>query len=123
MMIGTVHAGREAVISVPIRDAQGQDTPVDCVIDTGFTGFLTLPPSTVSSWGLTWVARSKGRLADGSIQAFEVYAATVLWDGVARVVEVIEADGTPLLGMQIMAGFALHIEVVNNGRVEISRLP
>ena len=47
MIEGFVNANLEAVVNVPIRGPAGQTREVEAVIDTGFNGFLTLPPSLV----------------------------------------------------------------------------
>jgi predicted aspartyl protease len=62
-------------------------------------------------------------MADGGVYSFNVYSATVIWDGQSRVVEALEANSPPLLGMQMMDGHILRIEVSNGGQVEISATP
>src|SRR5207247_318859 len=81
MMNGSVNADLEALLRLHVQDAGGQDHEVETVIDTGFNGFLTLPPALLASLGLPWLYRQQGQLADGSIHVFDVYAATVIWDG------------------------------------------
>ena len=78
--------------------ATGQQQPIDAMLDTGFSGFLTLPPSLVASLGLTWLGREQGAFADGTVELVDVYRAAVLWEGQPRPAEVDEVDGTPLLG-------------------------
>ena len=43
MITGTVTAEREAVINLQVCDTSGQQYSIEAVIDTGFTGALTLP--------------------------------------------------------------------------------
>jgi len=88
MMTGTVNVDLEAVLRLIVRDVSGQPHDVDAVIDTGFNGFLTLPPALITTLALPWLCRQQGQLADGSIQVFDVYVATVNWDGQSRSVEV-----------------------------------
>jgi len=45
MITGTVNASHEILIRVPIRDATGHEREVGAILDTGFTGLLTLPPA------------------------------------------------------------------------------
>jgi clan AA aspartic protease len=68
-----------------VRAASGQPHEVEMVIDTGFNGFLTLPPALIAALGLRWLCRQQAELADGSVQAFDVYVAPVDWDGQPRV--------------------------------------
>ena len=43
MMHGIVNQNREATIRLVVGNANKQRQVIDAVIDTGFTGFLTLP--------------------------------------------------------------------------------
>jgi predicted aspartyl protease len=45
MMTGIVNVDLEAVLRLSVRDAAGHSHDVEAVIDTGFNGFLTLPPA------------------------------------------------------------------------------
>jgi len=88
MITGAVNADIEAVIQLDVVGPNRQQHNVAGVIDTGFSGDLTLPASVIGSLELTWLGRESGILADGSTDLFEVYSATVLWDGEPRTVEV-----------------------------------
>jgi clan AA aspartic protease len=123
MMTGVVNADLEPLLRLTVRDAGGQPHDVEVVIDTGFNGFLTLPPALVAALGLSWLCRQQGQLADGSILPFDVYVATVDWDGQPRSVEVEAADAQPLLGMALLQGSELRIEARLSGPVTITRLP
>jgi len=61
--------------------------------------------------------------ADGSIDVFDVYVATVIWDGRRRTVEVEAADTEPLVGMSLLDRQSLQIDVVGGGVVTITALP
>jgi predicted aspartyl protease len=93
------------------------------VIDTGFSGDLTLPTAVIMSLGLVWLGREPGILADGSTDLFDVYSAVALWDGQPRSVEVEAANTQPLVGMNLLHRHSLRLEVVNGGAVEINALP
>jgi clan AA aspartic protease len=96
---------------------------VDGVIDTGFSGDLTLPTAIIASLGLTWLGREPRILADGSTDLFDVYSATVVWDGQPRPIEVQAPNTQPLVGMNLLHRHSLRMEVVNGGSVEIIALP
>jgi predicted aspartyl protease len=57
---------------------------IDAVIDTGFSGFLTLPSDTISTLGFSWEDRDVATLGDGTFCTFEVYVGLVIWDGQYR---------------------------------------
>ena len=101
MIQGVVNAAYEAVIPLTVQGPAGQTQDIDAVIDTGFTGFLTLP-SGVVELGLPFINVSQATLADGSEVTLDVFRATVLWDGEPRYVRAYAADATPLAGMRLL---------------------
>jgi clan AA aspartic protease len=119
MITGTVNADYEAVIRLRVQGSTGHVYEVDVIIDTGFNGFLTLPPALVTTLGLTRRSRGRAQLADGSEALFDIYGVTVLWDGQQRYVEADAVDTTPLVGMSLLEGHDLHIQVAEGGQVVI----
>ncbi len=122
MISGFVRNGAEAVVGVVLRDANGQQQEIEAVIDTGFTNYLTLPYSVVSSLGLSWQGQQLGSLADGSEHLFDYYAAAIVWDNRPIVIPVNAINSEPLVGMALMEGYRLDIEVVNGGVVSLEPL-
>lgn len=123
MIAGMVNASREATIRLMVLGPQGLQQEIEAIIDTGFTGFLTLPLPLVTTLGLAWLCRQPGIVADGRVEYFDVYVATVIWDGQPRTVEVEAADTEPLVGMSLLEHHALRIDVLNGGTVTITALP
>jgi clan AA aspartic protease len=119
MITGTVNGRLEMMIVLPVRDSGGRDQAVECLLDTGFTGSLTLPSSLIRSLGLSWRSRSSAVLANGRVEHFDVFAAVVVWDGVARPILVQAIENPPLLGMALLRGFELRAHVVAGGTVVI----
>lgn len=62
IMHGVVDQNCEATIRLVVGDAGSQRQLVDVVIDTGFTGFLTLPLSVLSNLNLQPYRREPGTL-------------------------------------------------------------
>jgi clan AA aspartic protease len=122
MITGAVNDNREATIRLVMSGSDGQQQEIEAIIDTGFTGYLTLPPILVQALGLAWLCRQPGILADGSVEVFDVYTATVLWDGQPRTVEVEAADTEPLVGMSLLDRHSLRIDVLTGGVVTITAL-
>ena len=114
-----MNAAHEAVVSLVVRGPSGRTRHVGAVVDTGFSRFLTLPPSTVTELGLAFRTVDRVFLADGSEVTLDVYAVTVLWDGLARGVDALVADTQPLMGMSLLEGHSLNMEVEDGGRVVI----
>ena len=121
MMAGNVNADLEAKLRLMLQTTPGQTHDIETVIDAGFTGFLTLPSSVIATLDLLWLCRQQGQLADGSIHVFDVFNATVLWEGRPRLIEVEAADADPLLGLEMMRGYELRMNVEEGGLVTISK--
>ena len=122
MIAGVVNDRLEAVISLTVQGPIGQSRSFDAVIDTGFGGFLTLPPRLIAELNLPFVRSGRATLGDGSEVTFPFYDVAALWDGDLRLGLVDAADTTPLVGMAMLDGHDLHLEVAAGGRVTIERL-
>jgi clan AA aspartic protease len=123
MITGVVTASLQAIIRLTARGPEGQEQEVEAVIDTGFDGILTLPPALIAALGLAWRRRGRALLADGSESLFDIYEATVVWDGESRRIAVDEADINPLVGMSLLYGYELIVQAVESGSVIIQPLP
>ena len=119
MIEGAVNAELEAVVTIPMIGPEGQDREIRAVVDTGFNGYLILPPTLVAELGLSVVGHGEAVLADGSEAAFDVYGVTMLWDGQPRYVETGAVGVDPLVGMAMLDGHDLSIQVRDGGRVVI----
>ena len=122
MIVGIVR-GREALFRLTIRGFRGRQQEIEAVVDSGYTGWLTLPPAVIGALNLRWRTFGRGVLADGSLSTFDVYQANVVWDGRLRRVLVDEFDATPLVGMALLRGYEYKMQVRARGKVTIKRLP
>lgn len=123
MITGIVNAYRQAIISLVVRGPEGQTQHIEAVIDTGFDGSLTLPPTLIAALGLVWRRRGRALLADGSESLFDIYEGVVVWDGQLRRVAVDIADIDPLVGMSLLYGCELTVQARDGGSVFIKPLP
>ena len=123
MIQGVVNACHEAGVRLRMRGPGGVESDVDAIVDSGFTVSLTLPATTVTALGLVRQSGSSALLADGSLRQFDIFAAEVAWGGAWRAVLVSAVGNESLLGMRLLAGHKLVIEVVPGGLVEILPLP
>ena len=119
MIEGAVNAAFQPIVTLPLLGPDGQSLEIDAVVDTGYSGFLTLPTSVATELGLDFGGADRVTLADGSELTFPIYYVTVMWDGVARNIPAFAADNVPLLGMSLLDGHDLSIRVQNGGRVLI----
>ena len=73
MITGTVTSLREATIHFPVRDAHGREHEVEAILDTGFTGSLTLPMNIITMLRLPWRSRGLVILANGTEDLCDMY--------------------------------------------------
>ena len=52
MIQGVVNAANEAIITIPLQGSEGRTREIEAVVDTGYSGFLTLPTGLVDELGL-----------------------------------------------------------------------
>ena len=122
MMQGFVNQNCEAMMSIVVGRDNKPTQMVRALIDTGFTGFLSLPVSMIESLGLPWIFSDSVTLGDGSEVVFQMYRATVIWDGQFKVVDVAASESEPLLGMSLLYGFKLQVEAIERGTVTIEAI-
>lgn len=123
MISGRVNHQREPVIRVSVRDQAGELVGFDAVVDTGFDGSLTLPATAIASLGLQWRGKAEAVLANGVIDECDVYAGKVEWDGATRNVLVEAAETDPLVGMAMMEGFELKVQIKAGGNLTLTAIP
>jgi predicted aspartyl protease len=95
MITGVVSPYREVLVRVTMRSPGGQEQEIEAVIDTSFDGSLMLPLAYIVSLGLPWHRRGRALLADGTESLFDIYEATVVWDGTPRRIAVDAVDTDP----------------------------
>ena len=122
MMQGVVNHRGEATISLVVSNTNRQTQLINAVIDTGYTGFLSLPREIIVTLNLSWTGIDRGTLGDGSEVIFQVYAATIIWDGQYQNIPVNEAETDPLVGMSLLYGYDLYIRTLEGGIVTIKAI-
>jgi clan AA aspartic protease len=122
MITGVVTPYREGIIQLDVIGASGSADRLEAAIDTGFTGFLTLPKDLISNLGLPYVASIEAILGDGRGVELYMYEAVVIWNGRRCRVEVLGSDGAALVGMSLLYGFKLVMDVVEGGTITIEAL-
>ncbi len=114
-----VNEAHEAVVTLTLQGPEGQAQEIEAVVDTGYSAFLTLPPELVGDLGLPFAYMGRAFLANDAEVDFDVHYVTVLWDGQPRDIEADATGSTPLLGMLLLHGHSLNIEVERGGPVVI----
>ena len=96
---------------------------IDGVVDTGFTGLLTLPQATISALALLHLGGGRIFLANGTRHRFEIYSVEVFWDGIWLPVNASAMGDDCLIGVSLLDGYELRAQFQGNGIVELSKLP
>lgn len=109
----------EARVSVDIAGTNLLFQAVEVVVDTGFTGSLALPQSTIRELGLEGAGRRQVTLADGRTIEAPAYIAHLLWHGQPLDVRVPMMDSAPMIGVALLAGSRLTIDWWDGGDVII----
>jgi clan AA aspartic protease len=122
MITGIVNADFEAIISFSICDSEGKIYTQDAIVDTGFNGWLSLPPDLINQLNLKWKRRGRAILGDGSECIFNVYEAILVWDEDHLTIPIDEANSEPLVGMSLMENYQLTVQVFEAGSVEIRKV-
>jgi clan AA aspartic protease len=122
MITGIVNEEFEPIISISLRDTDGKIHTQAAIVDTGFNGWLSLSPDLIAQLNLNWKRRGRAILGDGSECVFNVYEAVIVWDGDLLTIPVDEADSEPLVGMSLMEGYQLTVQVFEGGSVELSKV-
>jgi clan AA aspartic protease len=118
---GTV-VGLQARMNVIFYSPSGAAVEIECVVDTGFEGFLTLPVNAVENLELPYLAPMGANLADNSQIITSVHQGMILWNGVQRVVPVLAMGRRPLLGTALLEDYHLSIDFCEGGTVLVDEI-
>lgn len=122
MLTGRVTADKEAILTIEVLGAEGRIAQVEAGIDTGYNGFLTLPKAVIEDLKLAFLGPARAALGDGHEVRMDLFLASVQWNDELRDVLVLAAEGGPLIGMALLSGYRLVIDVEEDGVVFIEPL-
>jgi clan AA aspartic protease len=114
--------GLEAQVKLVLCLPNQRRVQIECVVDTGFAGALTLPPAIVAKLELPFVIRMNANLADDSNVMTPVHKATVLWHGREEAIAVLSMGCRPLLGTALLEDCNLNIDFREGGAVVLVEL-
>ena len=122
MIRGKVSGNQQALVTVEIMDGEGCPQSLEAILDTGFTGYLTLPTESIQRNGLPSVGQRTFELANGELFEFEAYLAGVSWHGRLSDTLALKSDSAPLLGMTLLWGSRITVDALTDGEVTIEEL-
>lgn len=121
MIRGRVSQALDPLITIEVRDVDGGLELLEVVLDTGFTGHLTLPSDAIQRLGLTYGGRRTVILASGEMTGLDAYTAVVSWEGQHRDVLVLESISESLAGMSLLQGSRVTLDVWVGGEVLVEQ--
>ena len=121
MITGKIRDERVAIIEVEVIGLN-QRAKIDAILDTGFTDYLTLPELLIDYLKLPRIGTRRAIIAHGGAVLLNLYLAKVIWHGKERDIEVLQTDKQPLVGMSLLRGSRVTLDVVTNGDVTIAPL-
>lgn len=83
---------------------------------------VPLPSAVVSDLDLPLRGEGERPLGDGSESEFDIHEATVVWAGSRRLVAIDVAEIDPPLGVGLLLGNELTVQVIAGGAVALQRL-
>jgi clan AA aspartic protease len=98
------------------------DLTIECVLDTGFVGFLSLPAEAVSVLGLPFLYDTAANLADDSTIRLPVHEGIAVWNGQERPIRVVATGKRPLIGMSLLLDSELVVQCVEGGLVTLDTI-
>jgi clan AA aspartic protease len=114
---GRVNELEEALVYVALQDGRA----VECVIDTGFNGWLSFPNTLVEELQLPIIGREKISVLGTRKLSCPIASARIVWLGRTLNVNVIVNDGADvLLGTQLLSGAILRVNY-HNHRLTITK--
>ena len=121
MISGSVR-GLTPAIPLTIEDQNGELRQYRVVLDSGFTDYLSMPPDDIKRLGLVPDREAQVTLADGTRVACKTYNAVVYWHDRRLEVRVLELGVQPLLGMRLLNGSRVGMDVAEGGPVSVEPL-
>jgi clan AA aspartic protease len=118
---GTV-VGLQARMEITLCSPMQPAVKIECVVDTGFEGFLTLPTAVVEDLDLPYLAPIDANLADNSRIVTNVHQGVILWNGVQRVVPILAMGRRPLIGTALLEDYHLSVDFCEGGTVLVDEI-
>ena len=112
---------RRATLPVTFRLPGTGDLQIECVVDTGFSGAITLPLAAIMSMGLTFLKDRRINLANDADVVVPVYIGNILWHGAKYSVKIIASGRRPLIGVALLYDNLLGIDFVDTGIVTVQQ--
>ena len=116
---GIVNSDLEPRLNLRLRGQDGLVSVVDALVDTGYSGEISLPISVAKRLGSVRGLGGRIVLADGTSIAYDSYNVDFEWLGSRRRVAASAMGDDVVIGMGLLSEHALMIEATVGGAVTI----
>jgi predicted aspartyl protease len=99
MIIGHVAPRPEPVVPITLVGPDGVEETIEAVVDTGYSGLLTLSSDLVRRLNFPLGPPVRVLLAGNTTARYDTIEARMRWDGELRDVFTLQMEGTPLIGL------------------------
>ena len=124
MISGRLTEDRLPLVTLNLIDHNEVVHPVTFLVDTGYDGWLVLPPDIIRELALPPTGDANiVTVAGGATLEWANYRARLYWNGRVRDVVVLESDTMPLLGMAMLddpAAGCADLLVINSADRSVS---
>lgn len=118
-MTGQVTSERRILMRLMVSGRGNVGVQMTAMLDTGFSGALTLPPALVTLLDLPLQTTMPVTLANGVRVALRIFEADVLWDGQHRAVLVHKSDNVPRVGLGLLYGSRVCVDILDGGELRV----
>ena len=116
--------GLEARISVDIVGIIRIFRTLEVVVDTGYTGWMSLPEPIINDIGLHYAGIRPATLANGQTVPTDAYNAGLLWHGQPMDIVVQALNNKPMIGTELLANCRVTVDWWDGGAVVVEeRMP
>ena len=122
MIEGTVSSNLLPIIKLDLLGANHRRETIEAAIDSGFNGELTVPAFVIDLLDWPFKHSERTTLADGNEVNMPVYKGIVYWKDRPRIVDVYASSSGSLVGLSLLDGNEVWIQVKRGGMVIISEL-
>jgi clan AA aspartic protease len=119
-ILGKVTQSLDAVIPIQVRSSAEKSLQIDAVIDSGFNGTLAISKALAEQLKLEPLGVNEATLADGRIATLQFCKLAVDWHGGSRELAAWIVEKGCLVGMELLEGSRLQIDVVPSGEVSVT---
>jgi len=110
------------MVQVYVFSALGERVPLNVLVDTGFTGSLSLPKELAQRLGLAIIGTDSVQFGNGSIYSADLFEIDIEWDGVRRTVYADAFGADLVVGTELLRDYDLQIRFHNGGAVRLTKL-